>query len=464
MVEAEDQSREIQPEQLTLEEVEALRRKHFCPSVSISYSNSEPLMIVSGSKARLTDHLGRSYLDTRNNVNIVGHQHPYVIQKIQQQVQTLNTNTRYLHPNVSLLAKRLSDLLPQPLTKVFFVNSGSEANDLALRLARAYSKSKNFICVDHAYHGHTLATLEVSPYKYKKSKEFKDKSPGDHIFQVPCPDIYRGPHRGPDAAERYSAYVREACDKIVNRGEKLAAFIIEGGMSVGGVILPPPNYFEMCSHAVRSAGGIVITDEIQTGLGRLGETRWAFQHGNSTMIPDVVTIGKPFGNGMPLAAVVTTEEVSDAFVSMDVEYFNTFGGNPVSAAAGLAVLDVIENEGLVQNASTVGAYLVQRFQELRKEIDLIGDIRGSGLFIGIELVRDVLTLEPATLETSFICSTLKKKYRILTSVDGPYDSVLVVKPPLVFNQDDVDEFVTAFSNAVEDLAYVDMKSISKTPT
>jgi ethanolamine-phosphate phospho-lyase len=505
-------------DQHSFEEVKELRQKHFSSRVSVSYSNSTPLMIVSGTKCRLIDHLGNAYLDTRNNVCHVGHQHPHVVQKVQEQVQTLNTNTRYLHPNATLLAQRLSDLLPDSLHKVFFVNSGSEANDLALRLAKAHANvhangtteesttthtnnnanantnKHNFICVDHAYHGHTLATLEVSPYKYKKSKEFAydydatnhnhsidrgidvdsnssmSRSPGRHIVHVPCPDTYRGRHRENDAAERYAEYVQDACHTIRNRGENVTAFIIEGGMSVGGVILPPPTYLALCSDAVRSAGGLVIADEVQTGLGRLGDptSPWAFQHGGSDVVPDIVTVGKPFGNGMPLAAVVTTEKVADAFDAMGVEYFNTFGGNPVSCAAGLAVLDVLEEEGLVENASKVGMYLIQKIWELKNGdagIDaMIGDVRGSGLFVGIELVRDSVTLEPATAETSFLCSTLKEKYRVLTSIDGPHDNVLVVKPPMVFSHDDVDEFISALASAFRDLSTVDVESISLTPT
>jgi len=369
--------------------------------------------------------------------------------------------------------------------KVFLVNSGSEANDLALRLARACTKSNNVICVDHAYHGHTLATLDVSPYKFK-SREFdtcrtatadaddgtntgtsnstSTSTPGRNIIKVPCPDTYRGLHRGEDAAQKYANYVTEACETFQNRGEKVGAFLLEGGMSVAGVILPPPSYLRQCVEAVRSAGGLYIADEVQTGFGRLGECFWAFEYGDSGVVPDIVTVGKPFGNGMPLAAVVTTQEVSDAFDAMGVEYFNTFGGNPVCAAAGLAVLDVIESEGLDKHAAAVGKYLISRFQQLKVELEIIGDVRGSGLFVGIELIRDAKTLEPATIETSFLCTRLKEEYRVLTSIDGPNDNVLVVKPPMVFSNEDVDEFVSAFVSAVNDLSRVDIQSISKTPT
>jgi 4-aminobutyrate aminotransferase and related aminotransferases len=455
----------------TKQTVLELRKKHFSPSVSVSYSNTNPLMIMGGSKARLFDECGNSYLDTRNNVAHVGHQNPHVIQAVQKQIELLNTNTRYLHPNAVQLAKRLSDLLPDSLNKVFFVNSGSEANDLAIRLARAKTKSKNMICLDHAYHGHTLGTLEVSPYKYT-SLEFDmdfNKDIGDHVMKVPCPDTFRGEHRGDSASHDYAKYVVQACDEFRDRGENVCAFIMEGGMSVAGVILPPPNYLKTCVQAVRSAGGVYIADEVQTGLGRLGtDCFWAFQYGgNDNLVPDIVTIGKPFGNGMPLAAVITTEDISDAFNKMGVEYFNTFGGNPVCTAAGLAVLDEIVRMDLPTNASVVGSYMMNKFRQLNLECCknvAIGDIRGMGLFIGVELVRSIESLEPATVETSYICTILKEKFKILTSIDGPFENVIVIKPPMVFAKGDVDIFVSAFLQACESISEVELSLTTRTPT
>jgi 4-aminobutyrate aminotransferase-like enzyme len=224
-------------------------------------------------------------------------------------------------------------------------------------------------------------------------------------------------------------------------------------------------------NAVRSAGGVYIADEVQTGLGRLGDDCfWAFQYGgNGGLVPDIVTIGKPFGNGMPLAAVVTTQDISDAFCDMDVEYFNTFGGNPVCTAAGLAVLDEIIRLDLPRNASIVGDGLMQKLQQLRLEMEVcdnvfIGDVRGMGLFIGIELVRSMESLEPATSETSYICTLLKEKYKILTSIDGPFENVIVLKPPMVFTMEDVNEFVSAFHEACKSMSHVDLNAISRTPT
>ena len=392
---------------------------------------------------------------------------------------------RYLHPNVAELGQRLSSLFPDPLEVVFFCNSGSEANDLALRLARAYTRSKNCIVVDKSYHGHTLAVLEISSYKFEHGKEFdlappKDgvnfSTPGRHIWKVPAPDIYRGAHRDIRTAGReYAKAVEEACNFYKNEcGENVGAFIAEGGMTIPGVVLPPPGYLSNSVKAVRNAGGVWIADEVQTGFGRFGSCFWGFQHRHPNSqtqsdadlpVPDIVTVGKPFGNGMALGAVVTTRKIAEAFEEMGVEYFNTFGGNPVCAAAGLAVLDTIEAEGLQQRAEEVGEYLRSKFRELQGRVEIIGDVRGSGLFVGIELVRDHQTLEPATEETSFICSMLKSKYRILTSIDGIFENVLIVKPPMVFSKEDTDYFVASFERAFCDLKDAgDVKSLGKTPT
>jgi len=478
------------PVHLTKDEVIRLRSRHCADNLTVSYANTEPLMIMRGKGSRLFDEKGVSYLDTRNNVCHVGHCHPFVVRAVQEQVALLNTNTRYLHPNMVRLAERLARLLPDPLEKVFFCNSGSEANDLALRLARAYSGSTNTIVVERAYHGHTLATLEVSPYKFEGNPEYDPlyvrrgvttaaatnvlKSPSYHIWQVPCPDVYRGKHRDWTTAGReYAFYVQEACRAYQGAGQKVRAFIVEGGMSVAGCVLPPPGYLESCAKAVREAGGLYVADEVQTGFGRLGSSSyWAFQYRHSPedpeVVPDIVTVGKPFGNGIPLAAVITTPQVAAAFERCGVELFNTFAGSPVATAAGLAVLQSIEDDRLVENAEEVGAFMKTKFQQLGDRLHLIGDVRGSGLFLGVELVRDRLTHEPAPTETSFICSVLKSKYKILTSIDGFHDNVVVIKPPMVFSRADAKYFLECFEKAAtEDLSNAPtemFESFSKTPT
>jgi ethanolamine-phosphate phospho-lyase len=324
--------------------------------------------------------------------------------------------------------------------------------------------------------------LEVSPYKYEHGGEFDlkppthgldFKSPGKHIWKVPVPDIYRGMHRDiRTAGLEYAKTVEEACQFYQQEcGEKVGAFIVECGMSIPGVILPPPGYLSQGFKAVRKAGGVFIADEVQTGFGRFGTSFWAFQHQHpgyeqETVVPDIVTMGKPFGNGMPLAAVVTTRTIAEAFEkNAHVEYFNTFGGNPVCAAAGLAVLDTIEKEGLQQNAIEVGGYLQSKFRALQQQLEIIGDVRGSGLYMGVELVRDRATLEAATEETSFVCSVLKEKYKILTSIDGIFENVLIIKPPMVFSKADADYFVDSFERALHELKGAgDVRSLAKTPT
>lgn len=309
--------------------------------------------------------------------------------------------------------------MPGSLSKVFFVNSGSEANDLALRLARAHSMQQEsrrsasdcVIAIDHAYHGHTLATLDVSPYKHRQGKEMECPP---HVRKVPCPDMYRrsanqSNHGSEmDAAKYYAFYVKKECDRAISQGRRVSAFIMEGGMSVAGVILPPKSYIRQCADAVHEAGGLYIADEVQTGFGRLGKCTWAFQYSDEDnaddeVVPDIVTVGKPFGNGMPLAAVVTTPEIASSFESLGVEYFNTFAGSPVCCAAGLSMLEVLSTENLQENALQVGSYLQGLFRDLQSRVGWIGDIRGSGLFLGVDLVRDRGSLEPATQETSFVC-------------------------------------------------------------
>jgi 4-aminobutyrate aminotransferase-like enzyme len=351
-------------------------------------------------------------------------------------------------------------------------------------------KSDHIITIDHGYHGHTLATLDVSPYKWRQGNEINECP--DCVRRVPCPDVYRGIHSVKrnaqqsnvdtkqqycksvrEAAEKYASYVEQECNNIVSQGQSVSAFIMEGGLSVAGVVLPPQSYLHRCVDAVRKAGGLYIADEVQTGFGRLGKCMFAFQYSNDNddgdvadeIIPDIVTVGKPFGNGMPLAAVVTTPEIASAFESLGVEYFNTFAGSPVCCAAGLSMLHVLSSEQLQENAKDVGDCLFDLFSRVQSRSDWIGDIRGSGLFLGVELVRDRHTLEPATEETSFVCSVLKEKYKILTSIDGPQANVIVVKPPMVFSQEDAEVLVSCFEKAlVEDLPLAKLEGFGHTPT
>lgn len=407
------------------------RRRHFGRNLSLSYTH--PLTIVRGSRQYLFDTDGRAYLDLVNNVCHVGHCHPRVMRAIARQAARLNTNTRYLHPNLVDYVQRLSDTFPSPLDVVFLCCTGSEANDLALRLARGVTGRKDLVVVDAAYHGHTAALIDASPYKFD-SPGGRGRQP--HIHVVPAPDVYRGPHRGPDAGPVYAEFVRQALDGASANGGA-AGFIVESMLGCGGQVDLPPGYLKAAFEHVRRDGGVCICDEVQVGFGRVGDHMWAFEA--QGVVPDIVTLGKPIGNGHPISAVVTTAEIADAFDN-GMEYFNTFGGNPVSCAAGRAVLDVVRDEGLQDNARDVGVHFLGGLRELAERHALIGDVRGRGLFLGVELVRDRETLEPAADEATRIIEAMKQQ-GILLSTDGPLHNVLKIKPPMVLTSADADRVV-----------------------
>jgi 4-aminobutyrate aminotransferase-like enzyme/Ser/Thr protein kinase RdoA (MazF antagonist) len=411
------------------------------PSLSLSYES--PLHIVSGSRQFLFGADGRRYLDCVNNVAHVGHGHPYVVRAASEQMARLNTNTRYLHELLMEYSERLTATLPDPLRVVFLVNSGSEANELALRMARAHTKRNDVIVIDCAYHGNTSAMIDISPYKFD--------GPGGRgrpawVHKAPMPDVYRGPHRGEDAGVRYAEALSNAAQDAEENGG-VAAFFGESAVSCGGQIILPPGYLSQAYATVRTAGGVCVADEVQTGFGRAGSHFWMFE--TQGVVPDIVTLGKPIGNGHPLGAVVTTREIASSFAN-GMEYFNTFGGNPVSCAVGLAVLDVIRDEELQQNALEVGTYLKENLIELKSRLSLIGDVRGEGLFIGIELVRDQQTLEPAEREAAILIEQMKER-GILLSTDGPFHNVIKIKPPLVFSRRDADELVSQMEIVLNDL-------------
>ena len=422
-------------------EILASRRDRIGPSLSIAYRR--PLTIVRGWMQHLYDADGRAYLDAVNNVPHVGHCHPRVVEAGRRQMAVLNTNTRYLHEKLVEYAERLCATLPEPLRVCFFVNSGSEANELALRLARGFTGSRETVVVDVAYHGNTNAVVEISPYKFD--------GPGGsgappHVHVVPTPDPYRGLHRGADTklGARYAAHVEAAMDRLSAAGRRPGAFIAESILSCAGQIVLPPGYLEAAYAAVRAAGGLCIADEVQVGFGRTGTYFWAFE--TQGVVPDIVTMGKPIGNGHPLGAVVTTPEIARAFAN-GMEYFNTYGGNPVSCAIGLAVLDVIRDERLQPRALEVGARLLGGLRELMGRHPLIGDVRGLGLFIGVELVRDRETREPAGNEAGLVANRMRD-LGILVSTDGPFHNVLKIKPPLCFAAADADRLVAALDGVL----------------
>lgn len=417
----------------------ARRQQTMGPSLSVSYQS--PLHIVSGSRQFLFDAAGRRYLDCVNNVAHVGHSHPYVVRAASEQMARLNTNTRYLHELLIEYSERLTATCPRSLSVVFLLNSGSEANELALRMARAYTRRNDVIVVDCAYHGNTSAMIDISPYKFD--------GPGGSgcpawVHKIPMPDSYRGQYRDADCGEKYAQHVLNATQEAEANGG-VAAFFCESAVSCGGQIILPERYLKEAYAIVRAAGGVCVADEVQTGFGRAGSHFWMFESQGVT--PDIVTLGKPIGNGHPLGAVITTQEIAAAFAN-GMEYFNTFGGNPVSCAVGLAVLDVIRDEELQENALEAGAYLKEKLIELKAAHSLIGDVRGEGLFIGIELVRDRLTLEPADREAALVIEQMKER-GILLSTDGPFHNVIKIKPPIVFSRRDADELISKMDSVLK---------------
>jgi len=421
------------------------RKQHLGKTLSLSYQ--EPLKMVRGQGAYLFTEQGVPYLDMVNNVCHVGHCHPKVVAAGQAQLAKLNTNTRYLHDNIVNYTDKLLATMPEKLSVCMLVNSGSEANELAFRLARCFTKSKELLVVDGAYHGNTNACIEASPYKF-------DGPGGEgaqpYVHKVTLPDPYRGEFQGTgsETAELYANSVKATLAKLAQAGKKPSAFICESLQGVAGQIIMPDNYLSNVYQQVRAAGGVCIADEVQVGFGRVGTHMWAFETQN--VVPDIVTLGKPIGNGHPMAAVITTQEIADAFVT-GMEYFNTFGGNPVSCAIGMAVLDVIEQEQLQAHALTTGAYFQEQLSLLQQRFELIGDVRGLGLFIGVELVEDRTSKQPATDKTSWLVEFFKQ-HHILLSTEGPFYNILKIKPPLAFSKSDADKFIKVLELGLIELA------------
>lgn len=410
------------------------RRRIALGNQSLFYN--EPLHLVRGDRHFLYDADGVEYLDAYNNVPHVGHGHPHVVSAVHRQMATLNTNTRYLQDVHIEYAERLLARLPASLTKIVFVNSGSEANELALRLARAAAGARDMLVMDHCYHGNTTGAMDISPYKFMHPSG-TGVAP-DWVHVVPQPDSYRGKFRGDDSAEQYIAALGAVLDGIVRSGRKLAGFISECLPSVGGQIVLPAGYLNAVYAKVRTAGGICIADDVQTSLGRLGHWFWGFEQQGA--VPDVAVWGKPLGNGFPLAAVAMTTEVADAF-AREPEFFSTFGGSSAACAAGAAVLDVLNDEQLQARARETGALLITGLQGLAERHRLIGDIRGFGLFLGVELVQDRNSREPATSKAATIVNLLRSK-QVLAGLEGPDNNVLKIRPPMSFDGAAADQLLT----------------------
>ena len=420
----------FQKEEITNNDLIEFRKQHLGKSLSLQYN--EPIKMVRGSGVYLMDEFGRKYLDTVNNVAHVGHENYKVVKAGQEQMALINTNSRYLHENINKLVKELLETLPQELNVLHFVNSGSEANELAIRMVKAVTGEQDILVSEVGYHGNTNMCVDISSYKFE-GKGGKGAPEYTHVF--PLPDTFRGRYRGEDAGLKYAEEVKKLVKKIHQLGRGVGGFIIEPIISCGGQIELPTAFLSRAYKSVREAGGLCISDEVQTGCGRMGKTFWGFQLHN--VVPDIVTIGKPLGNGHPIAAVACTREVANKFAN-GMEYFNTFGGNPVSCAIATEVIKIIKQDNLQNHASAVGEFLKSKLKSVSKEFPIIGDVRGQGLFIGVELVDH--NMNPLADQTDYLINRMKD-YGILMSSDGPDHNVLKIKPPLVFTTENAQEII-----------------------
>lgn len=405
------------------------RRARFGGNLGLAYAH--PLRLARGWRQYVFNDTGRQFVDAYNNVPHVGHAHPRVVAAATGQMRVLNTNTRYLSDLRTAYADRLVATLPEALSVCYLVNSASEGNELALRLARAATGARDLVVLDGAYHGNTTTLIDISPYKHA--------GPGGAgapawVHVAPLPDDYRGAYRrgDPDAGAKYAEHVAELAEAVSRSGHPLCGFIAESCPSVAGQIMLPAGYLAEAYRHVRAAGGVCIADEVQTGLGRIGTHCWAFEA--QGVVPDIVVMGKPLGNGHPLAAVVTTRAIADAFDN-GMEYFSTFGGNTVSCAVGLAVLDVMRDEHLQAHAERVGRSLLDSLRAVGARHSLVGDVRGSGFFLGVELVRDSESLEPADAEAAYVVNRMRER-GILIGTEGPGHNVLKIRPPMPFSNAD----------------------------
>ncbi|MEW6755461.1 MAG: aspartate aminotransferase family protein [Candidatus Latescibacterota bacterium] len=422
----------------------ALRRRYVNPGVFTYYD--EPLMIVDGHMQYLFDETGRRYLDLFAGIVTVscGHCHPKVIARTREQMERLqHTTTIYLHPAMPELARRLAEKLPEDLEVTYFVNSGSEANDLAVTMARLYTGRFEVLALANGYHGGSAAPMGLTSlhtWKYPLPQ-------GQGVHHVTCPDPYR--QLGFASADEAAARALRDLEATIRYGTsgQLAAFIAEPIQGVGGVTTGTPGYFQAAYRTVREHGGLCIADEVQTGFGRTGGHYWGFEgHG---VVPDIVTMAKGLGNGIPLAAVTTRPQIARTLAGR--LHFNTFGGNPVSAAQGLAVLDVIEEDGLQENARLVGSHCRRGLDRLAAAHPLVGDVRGRGLMLGVELVRDRQTREPARQETAAVVEALRRR-QVLVGKGGLDANVLRIQPPMCLTCQDVDYALDALDESLDEVA------------
>jgi 4-aminobutyrate aminotransferase-like enzyme len=412
----------------------ARREAALGPAYRLFYET--PVHFVRGEGTKLYDKDGNAYLDAYNNVASVGHSNPRVVEAIARQAAILNTHTRYLNETVVAYAERLLGKFPKDLSHVMFTCTGSEANDLAIRVTKSFTGGTGFIVTELAYHGGTDAVAQLSP------SLGKFVNLGEHVRTVPAPDSFRIPAE--DQGPRFAQGVRAAIADLRRHGIKPAALIVDTIFSSDGVFADPPGFLQEAVAEIRNAGGIFIADEVQPGFGRTGDALWGFQrHG---VAPDIVSLGKPMGNGYPIAGLVLRHDIVDSF-GRNSRYFNTFGGSPVACAAGMAVLDVIEEQQLQQSAKAVGEYLRTSLRALAAHHPSIADVRGAGLFIGVEILSTNSAL-PADALTAKIVNGLRER-RVLISATGPRANVLKIRPPLVFSKADADILTEALDDVLK---------------
>ncbi|NNJ89774.1 MAG: aminotransferase class III-fold pyridoxal phosphate-dependent enzyme, partial [Eudoraea sp.] len=397
------------------------RKKHFGINLSLSYTN--PIHMQGAAFQYMYDSKGNTFLDAYNNIMIAGHCHPHVVKAGQRAMAQLNTNTRYLYDALEKYSTALLEKFPPALNKVFFVNSGSEASDLAIRMAKYHTRHKNVMVMEHGYHGHTNTGINISAYKYQATKGIGQQT---ETIETPLPKVFGS--KWTDDGSAGAEFSKRTIEQIAENKGNIAAFIAEPIVGCGGQVPLAKGYLQAVYPKIREQGGLCISDEVQVGFGRLGDVFWGYElHG---VIPDIVIIGKPMGNGHPIGAVITTEEVMGSF-EKGPEFFSSFGGNPVSCAIGLSVLEVIEEEGLMEHAKITGDYLKDELWGLQKSHSVIGDVRGYGLFLGLELNGS--KGEPLT-ELAFVLKNKLRENHILVSTDGPNENVIKIKPPLSFNR------------------------------
>jgi 4-aminobutyrate aminotransferase-like enzyme len=422
-----------------IDELLARRRQTLGKHLSLFYER--PIHMVRGRGAWLYDATGKAYIDAYNNVPVVGHCHPHVVRTLSRQASALNTNTRYIYEIVIEYAERLTASLPDHLTACTFVNSGSEANDIAWRMATLVTGKRGAIIMDDAYHGITEAIAHLSPHGPE------DLAP--HVRTLMAPDPYRGPYRAGEAdlAERYAADADRAIAELDEAGLGTACFMIDTSYCSNGIPDVPEGYTRMVAEKVHAAGGLVVADEVQYGFGRPGTHMWGFRYHD--VEADFVTMGKPIGNGIALGAVITTQEIMKEFGDA-TGLFSTFGGNPVACAAGLAVMDVLEQEDLIESARVTGEHLRAGLRGLMQRYPLIGDVRGHGLIAGVEIVKDRETREPAPDEMKQIMNRMKD-LGVLTGREGHFGNVFKIRPPLAFKPDHADRLIEAMDQALAEI-------------